>query len=181
MRFNKVRRKFPALCPAPHKQRMPGEVPGQPENSGGTSPAGWDCDHRALVGLTEPPVLGFQGTKIPRGSHFSYIFNISAKSQKAEVGRDLLRSPRQGQAEQVFQDHIQLRFQYPHGENQACPHWQPLHLFLLSQTRLLRVFCQQKSCSKEGLAVQACGDTQVPPCLLRAWPVPRLLAVILRM
>lgn len=96
--------------------------------------------------------------KTPRGSHFSYISNISAKSQRAEVGRDFLRSPRQGQG-QAEQDHVQLGFQYPHGENQALPHWQLLRLFLFSQTRLLRVFCQQESCSKEGLAVQGCGDT----------------------
>lgn len=175
MRFNKVRRRrFPALCPAPYKWRMPGEIPGQPVNSRGTGP------HRAFVGFTELPVLGSQRKKIPRGSHFSYIFNISAKSQRAEVGRDSLRSPRQGQG-QAEQDHIQLGFQYLHGENQALPHWQLLHLLLFSQTGLLRVFCQQESCSKEGLAVQGWGDTQVPPCLLKPQPVPGLLAVVLRM
>lgn len=178
------RRRFPALCPAPYKWRMPGEIPGQPVNSRGTGPPAWHwahhCAHRALVGFTELPVLGSQRKKTPRGSHFSYISNISAKSQRAEVGRDFLRSPRQGQG-QAEQDHVQLGFQYPHGENQALPHWQLLHLLLFSQTGLLRVFCQQESCSKEGLAVQGCGDTQDPPCLLKPQPVPGLLAMVLRM
>lgn len=108
-------------------------------------------------GIHEASCAWISGEKTPRCSLFSYIFNISAKCQRAEVGRDLLRSPRQDQESRLSGIHIQLGFQHLHGENQveihfhrenqALPHWQLLHLFLFSQTRLLRVFCQQESCS----------------------------------
>lgn len=154
MRFNEVRRRFAALCPAPYKWRRPGNMPMTTLDGTGHTTAHW-------VGFWGPPVLGFQGKKYPQAPTF-LTFLPNHRELRLE---DLLRSPRQGQEEQVVQDHIQLGFQYLHGENQALPHWQLLLLFLFSQTRLLRVFCQQESCSKEGLACRAVGTPRsLPTC-----------------